>query len=316
MLTENTRVETYIYPLNNCLEFWNEASQGVSVFEKLKVLAVTGGVPRYLENINPRQSAEENIKRMCFTKNSILSKEFKKVFSDLYNKRSSVYEDIVRCLADEIASQSEIQDAINFKRSGKLSSYLKDLTKSGFISRDYTWRIQNGNYSKLSKYRLKDNYSRFYLKYIKPNLVKINQGNFKDTTVSALTGWNSIMGLQFENLILSNRDLIKEKLNIYLGDIICDNPFFQTKTTRQKGCQIDYMIQTKANILYICEIKYSKNNITFSVIEEMKERIGRLNIPKYFSYRCVLIHANGVSEQVEDSHFFSHIIDFSELILL
>ena len=32
----------------------------------VKVLAVTGGVPRYLEEINPKLTAEENIYRLCY----------------------------------------------------------------------------------------------------------------------------------------------------------------------------------------------------------------------------------------------------------
>lgn len=301
-------------PLQDCIAFWGKESHGISAFEKLKVLAVTGGVPRYLENISPHLSAEENIRRLCFTKNSILSKEFEKVFSDLYNKNSSVYENIVRCLADGAADQDTICDKIKLSRGGKVSHYLDNLTTSGFISRDYTWHVKDERYSKLSNYRLKDNYSRFYLKYIQPNLVNINSGNFQNTSISDLPGWNSIMALQIENLIISNRRLIQNVLNIKPSDIVCDNPYFQRSTTRQKGCQIDYMIQTKFNTLYICEIKYSKNDITSKVIEDVKEKISRLNIPKHFSYRCVLIHANRVSESVEDSHFFSNIIDFTQLM--
>lgn len=195
-----------------------------------------------------------------------------------------------------------------------MSEYLTTLTKSGFISRDYTWSIKSGTYSKLSHYRLKDNYSRFYLKYIQPNLVNINLGNFQNTSISELPGWNSMMALQIENLVISNRQLIHEALNIKPSEIICDNPYFQRNTSIGQGCQIDYMIQTKFNTLYLCEIKCSKNEITTNVIKEVQEKINRLHIPKHFSYRCVLIHINKVSDAVEDSQFFSHIIDFTQLL--
>lgn len=299
-------------PLEDCIKFWGDAGQGICTFEKLKVLAVTGGVPRYLENINPHQSAEENIRRLCFVKNGIFSHEFKKVFSDLYDNRSAIYEDIVRCLADGIADQESITEKINLQRGGKLSMYLEDLTRSGFISRDHTWLIKSGKYSKLSKYRLKDNYSRFYLKYIQPNIININMGNYQNTSMNDLPAWHSIMALQIENLILSNRHLIKKALNITNSDIICDNPYFQRKTTRQQGCQIDYMIQTRFNTLFICEIKYSKNEITTKVIDEVKEKIKRLRIPKHFSYRPVLIHANTVSHAVTESNFFTQLIDITQ----
>ncbi|MDF1796497.1 MAG: hypothetical protein P1U63_08185 [Coxiellaceae bacterium] len=122
------------------------------------------------------------------------------------------------------------------------------------------------------------------------------------------------MGLQVENLILKNRKLITEELQINPLDIVCDNTFFQKKTARQKGCQIDYMIQTKFNTLYICEIKFSKNPIEPSVIDEGKQKIARLSIPRGFSYRPVLIHVNGVSEYVEDQQYFTNIIDFSQFL--
>jgi len=298
-------------PLNDCAKFWNAEEDRVSAHEKLKLLAVTGGVPRYLEHINPSVSADENIRHLCFNKAGILYGEFEKIFSDLFSSRNVLYKNIVSCLAGGSADQGSICNHIGLKISGDISDYLEDLIKSGFISRDYTWNLKNSTVSNLSHYRLKDNYSRFYLKYIQPNRMKIEQGNMKDSALSSLLGWHTIMGLQVENLVLSNRHLIKSALSINPNDVICDNPFFQRKSTKQAGCQIDYLIQTKYNTIYICEIKYSKNEVGPEVIHEVKQKVERLAIPKHFSYRTVLIHVNGVSEAVEESQYFSHIIDLS-----
>ena len=147
-----------------------------------------------------------------------------------------------------------------------------------------------------------------------PNRVKIETGNMKTISLSNLPGWYSILGLQVENLIISNRHLLKEFLHIDPNDVVCDNPFFQRKNTKQPGCQIDYLIQTKHNQLYICEIKYSKKEIGMQVVEEMNEKINRLSLPKHFSYRTVLIHVNGVSDSLEESRFFSHIIDVNDFL--
>ncbi len=296
-------------PLYNCAEFWGEENERTSSYEKLKVLAVTGGIPRYLEHINPVISAEDNLRQMCFNENGILFDEFEKIFSDLFAPKNIFYKDIVSCLIDGISDQATIASKMNLKISGDISEYLDNLIKSGFISRDYTWGLREAKTSSLSHYRLKDNYSRFYLKYIFPNRVNIEAGNMKNISLSSLLGWYGVIGLQVENLVLSNRHLIKEALNINPNDIIYDNPFFQRKTARQAGCQIDYLIQTKHNTLYICEIKFSSNNIGTSVIDEMKEKIKRLSIPRNFSYRTVLIHVNGVTEDLEQSQFFSNIID-------
>jgi len=118
---------------------------------------------------------------------------------------------------------------------------LHDLETAGFIEKDYSWKFLTGKKTKACKYRIKDNYVRFYLKYIDPNKDLIKRGGFEERSLSSLPAWQIIMGLQFENLVLSNRREIYKLLDISVDDIIYDNPFFQKKTLRQEGCQIDYL---------------------------------------------------------------------------
>ena len=122
------------------------------------------------------------------------------------------------------------------------------------------------------------------------------------------------MGFQFENLVLNNRQIIWDLLKIAPEDIICDNPYFQRTTKRQDGCQIDYLIQTRFNSVYICEMKFSQRELNTFIIKDIQEKIAHLALPKNFSYRPVLIHANGVSEELEGSDFFAKIIDFGDLL--
>lgn len=302
-------------PLNDCVKFWGGQAATVSAYEKLKLLAVTGGVPRYLEAIDPKLSAEVNVQQLCYSSHGILFQEFKKIFADLFSKRAPIYQSIVQCLAGGLATQSEIVDKLKLAKNGDISMYLSDLIEAGFVSRDLTWNIKNAKPSLLSHYRLKDNYSRFYLQYILPNQHRIEAGDMQSTALSSLPGWYTVLGLQIENLILSNRELIKRALKIDPSEIVSDNPFFQRKTKIQKGCQIDYMIQTKLNTLYICEIKFSKKEVGPAVISEVQEKISRLKIPKRFSCRPVLIHVNGVSEFLEEKQYFTNIIDFSEFLV-
>ena len=96
--------------------------------------------------------------------------------------------------------------------------------------------------------------------------------------------------------------------------MIYDNPFFQKKTLRQKGCQIDFLIQTKFKILYVFEIKFSRNLIKRQVIDDVKEKIHRISIPRGIAIFPVLIHVNGVSDTIYDEDYFYSIIDFSDLL--
>lgn len=295
--------------LHECNEFWNSEQDRVSAFEKLKVLSALGGVPRYLEEMIPSQSAETNIQRLCFRREGFLFDEFERIFSDLFSTRSAIYKTIVQRLAEGPCELKDIYEALKIEKSGTISEYMNDLVTAGFISQDYTWSLKSGLDSKLSHYRLKDNYLRFYLKYIEPNKKKIEKQNLK-----LLPQWQSAMGLQFENLVLYNRKRIQKILNIDPSEIVNDNPFFQTKTKTQKGCQIDYLIQTKFGTCYLCEIKFSYQKVTTAVIDEVREKISRLSLPKNLSIRPALIHVNGVDDKLLEADFFSSIIDFKDFL--
>jgi AAA+ ATPase superfamily predicted ATPase len=298
-------------PINVCHEFW---PNNVSKSDIIKVLSVTGGIPKYLEEINPHLSAEQNIKQLCFIKGGLLVNEFEQIFSNVFLHDSEIYRGILRCLVNGPQTRQELIDTMQTSQGGRISDYLEELQLSGFIKRDYTWNIDKGEDSQISKYRISDNYIRFYLRYIEKNMTKIERNSFDYQSLATFTNWSTIFGLQFENLVLNNRRLIHKALNISSEEIICENPFFQNATTRSKGCQIDYMVQTRFSNLYICEIKSSSNIIGMQIIQELQQKIDRLVVPKQFSFRPVLIHINGVQEEVYNSMYFAKIIDFSDFI--
>ena len=301
-------------PLEDCNTFLESQGFRGSIYEKFKILSVTGGGPWYLEQIQSGVSADENIKNLCFRKDGVLLHEVDLIFHELFSRRSEFYKRIVEILVNGVAEFNEIAKQLNYVNSGALSGYLSDLISSGFMSRDYTWHLKDGKVSRLSHYRLKDNYLRFYLKYVAPYRHRIIEDTYKSVSMSSFKHWDTVMGLQFENLVISNRKTILKELKIRFEDIVSDNPFFQRKTTNQKGCQIDYLIQTRFNTLFACEIKFSKHEISTEIINVMKERINRLKLPKGFSCWPVLIHVNGVHEKVEDAGYFSNIIDFSKFL--
>lgn len=302
-------------PLDDCYKFWKNKENNLSIFEILKFLSITGGVPRYLELINPKISAEDNIKNLCFNPNSALFDEFKYIFSDIYGKRSGLYRKIVKFLDKGKATREELIHAVDIASGGDITEYLEDLELGGFLKKESTWNVTEKLQSPLSNYRLRDNYTRFYLKYILPNKSKIKEGHFENISINNLPAWNTILGLQFENLVLNNSKKIIEFLDLKPEDIILSGPYFQRTTKRHPGCQIDYMIQTKQDVIYICEIKFKREEISKDVISEVKDKMNRLKVPKYISRRAVLIHVNGVKDEVLDADYFSTIIDFNSFLI-
>ncbi len=297
-------------PLYECNRFWTPLEKRISAYEKFKILSVTGGIPRYLEEIDPKLPAEEMLFQLCFRAEGLLYKEFERIFSDLFANRASIYKKIVSRLALGDSDFQQICEALDVEKGGTVTEYLATLEETQYVQRYYGWSLKSGKKSKQSLYRLKDNYLRFYLKYIEPHKEAIEK-----RTLKKVPAWDSIMGLQFENLVLGNFHTLYSLLHIPYEEIIQDGPFFQVATLRQRGCQIDYLIQLKYNSLYVCEIKFSTKPIGLEVIGEVQEKLNRLRTPwNTFSLRPVLIHVNGVADALKESAFFTHVIDFGQLL--
>lgn len=154
-------------------------------------------------------------------------------------KRGRIYKKIVQLLANKHSlNQEEICKGINRKRGRAISEYLRDLVTAGFLSDDHSWSLKTREISSLRKYRLSDNYLRFYLKCIEPRKMEIMQGKYEEGSLFNHMSWESIMGLQFENLVVHNRDILLEALRIQRDDCVFDGPYFQTQTKRKKDARL------------------------------------------------------------------------------
>lgn len=260
--------------------FWGNYRSKVSHYEQLKIISVTGGVPRSLKEIDLTISAEDNIKRLCFESSGILYQDFDQIFTDLFSEKSIRYKRIISKLVNGPFERESLIEKLDLAKNRQISKDLDNLIKSGFIQRDFAWNIHNNILPKLSVYRLSDNYLRFFLKYIDPNRDKIDKGFFREVHLSSFLGWSSLMGVQIENLVLNNRLLVLEYLGIPPEIIVNDGAYFQSKTLRSPGCQIDYLIQTKLSELYVVEVKFHKNELGASIIEDSKTKIKKLIRPK------------------------------------
>ena len=308
----------YVLPeltLEECAEFWRGAKDRVSVREIFDVLSVTGGVPRYLEEIDPGLSAEENIRRMCFSTSGQLYKDFDAIFSPLFGTETTLKRRVLEALSGEPSSGSDLSDRFGLKRNGRVPSVLRELKEGGFISDDQGLNPATGENSRVGKYRLKDNYTRFYLKYVMPRKAQIESGSFRFASLGTLPEWNSVMGLQFENLIVNNAMSLLPFL--HLGNSIVESAAPYRNARRgtdggKGGCQIDLLIQTPMTA-YVVEIK-RKREIDESVIPEMRDRLSRLPLRKGISARPVLVYEGELAPYVEGSGYFDAIIPAAKLL--
>lgn len=298
-------------PLAQCAKFWGEQAERVNTREIIDVLAVAGGVPRYLNEVNPGMSAADNIRNMAFRPKSVLREDFDEMFSDVVTRLPTLAGKVVRSLVGPSLSVSEIAECLKMDKGGRFSEALEQLEEAGLVASDLGKNPQTGGEVRARRYRLKDNYSRFYLKYIEPMKSIIDAGAYSFVSVDGLAGWDSVIGLQFENMVVNNcAEIIA---NLRLGNTLVESaaPFRRLGGPRG-GVQIDMLIQTR-HCNYVVEIKRQRE-IGREVIDEVSEKIRRLGTPRDKSVRPVLVYDGRLAPIVETEGFFDVLIPFRKLL--
>lgn len=287
-----------------------------SVYETYKLLSILGGIPWYLEQVGSGVTADEIIKTLCFQPEGLLVLEFERIFHDVFSGKGAVYRQILEALKEGMKTLDDIRQEIGFAHSGTLSKLMEHLIVAGFVKKQPLWSFKTGKSLRKSLYRICDPYLRFYLKVIAPNRHKIDMGAFEGTALSSVLGFEAHMGLQLEYLLLQNRKLLLKAIGIPACDVVCDGPYRQFHTVKMQGCQIDYLVQTMMNSLFLCEFKFKRRELGVEVVEAMQEKIQALKIPRGYAAVPVLFHVGSVTTSVYDQGFFYRLIDIGDFLEL
>lgn len=300
-------------PLNECLAFWGRKAARTATREILDVLSVTGGVPKYLTEIDPSLSADDNIRRLCFDPNGYLFNDFNRIFDDVFDSTVAAKKRIVTALSDGPASVSELAERLKCDPNGHLSSDLDELTEAGFVASATGLNPQTGKPVREVRYRLKDNYTRFYLKYVLPKSAAICSGVYRFVTLSRLPGWDAVMGLQFENLVLNNFSALADELGLIGKSVDSVAPYFRRGGRRGEGVQIDLLIQLP-RCVYLVEVK-RKGKINVSIEDEIEEKRRRLRLSRGKSIKTVLVYEGELDSTLEEDGYFDYLISIERLLL-
>ena len=299
--------------LDDSVKFWGRMAKHLNGGEFFDVLSVAGAVPRYLEEINPRLSADENVRRMCFTSSGYLFNDFDRIFNDVFGESHAIKREIMLALRDGPRTVSEIAQASEKAKNGHLSEHLGELEKAGFVACDGGVNPETGGKALVQRYRIKDNYSRFYLRYVEPHREAILKGVHATPPLAELPEWDTIMGLQFENLMLNHLPEFYARLGLERARVLSIAPYRRATSVRNgPGVQIDLLVQTPKTY-FVIEVK-RKRRIGVEVEQEVEEKVSRLHVRKGVSVRTALIYQGYLDPQVMEDGYFSAIIDAESLL--
>ena len=259
-------INLHPFTLRETESYFNKKKIALNRYQILQIYMAIGGIPLYLDKIEGGKSAAQNIDRLCFSNNGFLRDEFTKLYSSLFTNPESHIK-IIRAISskwkgltrDEIIRQSKLSDG------GSINRILDELVYSGFIS----------NYLPFDKkkkdklYRLTDEYSLFYLKFIE------NSPSSKNTWIklSQSQKWKAWSGYSFESICIKHGELIKEALGIQAVYTEFSSFLIKGNKTKQ-GVQIDLVIDRNDNSINICEMKFysGKYSITKKYAADLRQK--------------------------------------------
>jgi uncharacterized protein len=252
------------FTLNETQAYFKSKKMKFDLYELTQLYMVMGGIPHYLNAVKAGESVIQNIGRICFTKTGLLYYEFQNLYAALFDFYDN-HVAIIQALATKWKgiTRNEIIKLTKFSNGGGLTKILNELESSSFIS-SY---VPFGKVKRETLYRLTDEYSLFYLKFIK-NVTSLKASTW--LSITKTPSYISWSGYAFETLCLKHIESIKKALGI--GAVYTqESSFLVSGNSTIQGTQIDLLIDREDKAITICEMKYTQE--PFLITKEYAKKL-------------------------------------------
>ncbi|MCU0345600.1 MAG: hypothetical protein MUC59_01570 [Saprospiraceae bacterium] len=259
-------------------------------YQLLELYMILGGIPFYLERIQPNRSVAQNIDRLFFEEGGQLSGEYVNLYRSLFN-RYEKHTAIVEVLSQKAKglTRKEILELTKLPNGGSTTTVLEELQQSGFIRR----YLPFGKGHRDAQFQLVDPFTLFYLSFVKDS-----KAQSKGAWLAQLDSpkWQAWSGYAFESVCWYHIDAIKKHLGI-------SAVYTEISTWRSKngnpGAQIDLLIDRKDRVVNVCEIKFSTGlfSISKSYADNLRNKlmVFRTETGTRKTLFLTIISANGLA---------------------
>lgn len=298
------------FSLSETAAYFERRRINFDYYQLVQLYMIMGGIPHYLDQVMGGKTAIQNINEICFSQEGLLRTEFDNLYSSLFTHPER-YEKIVEVLATKWRgmNRTEIVKLSGFTDGGGITNILQELEQSGFITAYIPFQKKKKN----TLYRLTDNYSLFYLKFIKSLTPKVD-GNW--LALSQTQSWKSWSGYAYENICFQHIDKIKAKLGI-AGIHSQVFSFLEKGTDVLEGTQIDLLIDRTDSAISLCEIKFYNDHYLLTKKEAEKIKKKRTLFRQFSKTKkqifVVIITTFGISEGKYSSGFIDNEVTMNDL---
>ncbi|MFN0015408.1 MAG: AAA family ATPase, partial [Saprospiraceae bacterium] len=243
------RVHLQPFTLLETEQFLKSRGVWLDRYQLIQLYMAMGGIPHYLKEVEAGKTAVQNIDQICFSPQGLLREEFFQLYPALFEQAEN-HVRVVRALSATWLglTRTDILSATGLADGGNTSRILEELTHSGFITGYYAF----GKKKKEMRYRLTDEYSLFYLKFIEE---KRSEGSGTWERLAQTQVWKSWSGYAFESMCLNHLTSIKKALGIS-GIYTEASAFYLKNSAFGRGIQVDLLLDRSDHAINLFEIKF------------------------------------------------------------
>ncbi|MCB1206024.1 MAG: ATP-binding protein [Verrucomicrobiae bacterium] len=250
------RLKLEPFTLGESARFLASRKVKLTPYDQLVLAMVMGGVPHYLKEAQPGNSAAQIIDRCCFSDTGLLRDEFDRLYASLFD-HSERHVALVRELARHPQGLTRSDLTTAYGTGGRLTQTLRELEEAGFVSTQDPFEKKK----KDTIYRLADEYSLFYLRWIEGRR-QSGAGTFLKKIQSP--GWRAWSGYALESLAHKHIRQIKQALGIAEVDTEHGSWVHRPDDIWPEGAQIDLLLDRADNTVNLFELKFSQGPFTIT----------------------------------------------------
>ncbi|MBX3417549.1 MAG: ATP-binding protein [Pirellulaceae bacterium] len=216
-----------------------------------------GGIPHYLNLIQPGQSAVQCIENECFRPEGMLTNEYHNLYAALFESHAT-HEAIVKVLATSWTglTREQLLAKAKLTSGGGVTKAIEELRLSGFVSESHPLDKK----AKGSLLRLTDEFSVFYWHWMH-STAAMNSW-MRQSTSRRYEAW---CGYAFESICFKHLEAIRREIGI--ADVQTQAASWRhtpQSGSDDEGAQIDLLLDRADHCINICEIKFADQPFVIS----------------------------------------------------
>lgn len=307
----NTSINLKPFNLNESVEMFKHRSLDEAILGYLLV----GGVPKYLDLLNDRDSVLRSMAHHCSDAMSYFVSEYQKIFVSHFGRKQD-YLRLIRFLVNKSygASRRDIIQALKLPNSGQTSELMEDLEYAGFIHSYVPFDKKTSSTEK--RFYLADYYLRFYLTFLEPLILngELERVDFINQIFNSAK-MNSWLGYGFELLCLDHVPEIADLLG-FSAVRYKAGPYFRSEASGSSVSrnQLDLVFDRSDKVSTVCEIKYQENVNISEAGKQLTKTIEQIPYFKNRTVQKVLIVSGDIDDSKNNHQYFSRIVNIREIV--